>query len=76
MKTEGIEASAATNQTWEDFLLMNMMSFVIENNLKLICRHLFKYMFIIKAHLIMKFIINKLTKKLLKVIIHLREDVS
>jgi len=71
---EGIEVLAATNQTWKDFHLMNMMSLIIENNHKLICL-LFKYPYIIIAHKIMKIIFNKLINKLLKVIIHLREDV-
>jgi hypothetical protein len=74
LRMEGIEVSAATNQTWRDFHLMNMMSLVTESNHKLICL-LFKYTYIIKPHKIMKIIFNKLTKKLLKVIIHLREDV-
>lgn len=74
LRMEGIEVLAATNQTWKDFHLMNMMSLVTENNHKLICL-LFKYTYIIKAHKIMKIIFNKLINKLLKVIIHLREDV-
>jgi hypothetical protein len=74
LRTVGIEASAATNQTWKDFHLMNTMSLVTVKNHKLIC-HLFKYTLIIKAHKIINFKFNKLTKKLLKVIIHLREDV-
>ena len=74
LRTQGIEDSVATNQTWKDFHLMNMMSLVTVKNHKLIC-HLFKYTLIIKAHKIINLIFNKLAKKLLKVIIQLREDV-
>lgn len=72
-RMEEIEVLAATNQTWKDFHLMNMMSLVTENDHKLIC-HLFNSTYIIKAHKIMKINFNKLTNKLAKVIIHLRED--
>ncbi len=72
LRTEEIEALAATNLTWKDFHLMNIMSLVTEKNHKLICRQ-YKYTLIIKPHKIMKFIFNKLLKKLAKVIL-LRED--
>ena len=57
LRTEEIEALVATNLTWKDFHLMNMMSLVIGKNHKLICRQ-YKNTLIIKVHKIMKLKFN------------------